>query len=116
MCFTKQGKSFSMNRTFKMIKNLRKGIENVTNYDIIENRNYEKLFYQLVTDSGKFINDYQKRVYVDMATHDYSAEFDYSTLKEYFSEGYRAYFKEPETLRRKDSELYDYIGRLVNDN
>lgn len=100
----------------KYQKVLQKGIENVTNYDIIENRDYEKPFYQLVTISGKFVSDYQKRVYVDMATHDYSAEFDYSTLKEYFSEGYRAYFKEPETLRRKDPELYDYIGRLVNDN
>ena len=100
----------------KYQKILKKGIEKVTNYDIIENKDYEKPFYQLVTDSDKFLNDYQKRIYINIETHDYSAEFDYSTLREYFSEGYRAYFKEPEILKKKDQDLYNYIGRLVNDD
>ena len=100
----------------KYQKILKKGIEKVTNYDIIENKDYEKPFYQLVTDSDKFLNDYQKRIYINIETHDYSAEFDYSTLREYFSEGYRAYFKETEILKEKDQDLYNYIGRLVNDD
>lgn len=97
-------------------KILQKGIENITNYDIIINTDYQETFYQLNTNSDKFLNEYQKRVYINFETHDYSAEFDYSTLREYFSEGYRAYFKESENLKKKDPDLYNYIGRLVNDN
>lgn len=95
---------------------LKKGIENVTNYDIIINKQYEFEFYQLNTTSDKFINDYQKRLYIDMNTLDYGAKFDFLKLNEYFSEGYRSYFKEPEILKKKDPDLYNYIGRLVNDN
>lgn len=95
---------------------LRKGIENVTNYDIIENRDYEKPFYQLVTESDKFVSDYQKRLYIDMDTLDYGASFDYLTLNEYFSEGYRTFFSEPELLKEKDNDLYEYIRRLVDDD
>ena len=97
-------------------KILRKGIENVTNYDIIINKQYEFEFYQLNTTSDKFINDYQKRLYIDMNTLDYGAKFDFLKLNEYFSEGYRSYFKEPEILKKKDPDLYNYIGRLVNDD
>ena len=100
----------------KYQKILKKGIENVTNYDIIINKQYEFEFYQLNTTSDKFINDYQKRLYIDMNTLDYGAKFDFLKLNEYFSEGYRSYFKEPEILKKKDPDLYNYIGRLVNDN
>lgn len=96
---------------------LKKGIENVTNYDIIENKDYEKPFYQLVTESDKFVSDYQKRVYsYDPSTVDWSAQFDFNSLREYFSEGYRAFFKSPELLKEKDNDLYEYIRRLVDDD
>lgn len=96
---------------------LKKGIENITNYDIIENKGYEKPFYQIVTDSDKFVSDYQKRVYnYDPSTVDWSAPFDYNSLREYFSEGYRAFFKEPKLLKERDPDLYEYIKELVEND
>ena len=96
---------------------LKKGIEKITNYDIIENEDYEKPFYQLVTDSDKFLNDYQKKVCnYDPASVDWSAPFDYNSLREYFSEGYRAFFKEPKLLKERDPDLYEYIKELVEND
>jgi len=36
-------------------------------------------------------------------------------LKEYFSEGYRAFYQEPSTLKEKDPQLYHFIEGLKDD-
>lgn len=36
-------------------------------------------------------------------------------LKEYFSEGYRAFYQEPSALKEKDPQLYHFIEGLKDD-
>lgn len=36
-------------------------------------------------------------------------------MQEYFSEGYRAFYTEPELLKEKDPKLYAFIGGLTHD-
>ena len=74
-------------------------------------KKYEKEFWAVRND--KFINPYQGRVYTKNDTLDCFASFDYAQMREYFSEGYRAYFKEPDLLKSKDPQLFDYIKELV---
>lgn len=100
----------SKDKKYKKI--LKKGLENLTNYDIIINTDYEREFYQVIGD--KFINPYQARIYIDFNNVDFSENLHYSRLKEYFSEGYRAYFYEPDLLKEKDIELFNYIKELVD--
>lgn len=95
-------------------KTLCKGIENLKNYDIMENRDYQQTFYCICSE--KFISPYQCHVYIDMDNIDYSADLDYSLLKEYFAEGYRAYFYEPDVLKNRDVDLFNYIKDLVNED
>ena len=60
--------------------------------------------------SEKFISEYQGRLY--RRGNSGATEIDLSTLKDYFSEGYRAYYTEPWLLKKKDPKLYAYIEGL----
>ena len=92
---------------------LRSGIESITYIDdVYRCKTYEKEFWAV--RNAKFINPYQGRIYVQNDLLDYSASFDYFQMREYFSEGYRAYFKEPDLLKSKDPQLYEYIRELVD--
>lgn len=42
-------------------------------------------------------------------------EINDGMLKAYFSEGYRAYYKEPELLKKNDPKLYTFIEGLKDD-
>ncbi|WP_425372286.1 phage minor capsid protein [Gemmiger formicilis] len=61
-------------------------------------------------NSEKFISEYQGRLY--RRGNSGATEIDLSTLKDYFSEGYRAYYTEPWLLKKKDPKLYAYIEGL----
>ena len=63
-------------------------------------------------DSEKFISVYQGRLYDNGGICDSVGRIDLSKLKDYFSEGYRAYYTEPWTLKKKDPKLYAYIEGL----
>lgn len=63
-------------------------------------------------DSEKFISVYQGRLYDNGGICDSGGRIDLSKLKDYFSEGYRAYYTEPWTLKKKDKKLYAYIEGL----
>lgn len=68
--------------------------------------------------SSKLISEYQGRIY---ETAEYGVflkdtmKLDTSLLKEYFSEGFRAYYQEPALLKEKDPMLYAFIEELKND-
>lgn len=61
-------------------------------------------------NSEKFISEYQGRLY--RRGNSGATEIDLSALKDYFSEGYRAYYTEPWLLKKKDPKLYAYIEGL----
>lgn len=68
--------------------------------------------------SSKLISEYQGRIY---ETEEYgiflkdTIKLDTSLLKEYFSEGFRAYYQEPALLKEKDPMLYAFVEELKND-
>lgn len=61
-------------------------------------------------NSKKFISEYQGRLY--RRGNSGATEIDLSALKDYFSEGYRAYYTEPWSLKKRDPKLYAYIEGL----
>lgn len=63
-----------------------------------------------VLDSEKFISEYQGRIY-DYDNAFTSGSLDYKKLGEYFSEGYREFIINPNNLKDRDSELYNFIKR-----
>lgn len=69
----------------------------------------------------KFISEYQSSSYeCDVFKNERFIEkngkkiFNVLTLGEYFAEGYRAYFLEPQLLQEKDPRLYQFIKELIN--
>lgn len=92
---------------------------NLLNGDIGNLQGYDKK-YEFLKIGNKFVSDYQRRVYnTDMYNNsrinysDYT--FNYNTLRDYFSEGFKYYFMENNTLKKKDIELYNYIKELLNE-
>ncbi|MCM1295657.1 MAG: phage minor capsid protein [Muribaculaceae bacterium] len=101
------------NKKFLEIRN--KGFENITVDDIIEDTE--------IFDNGdrgpvylirhvKLVSIYQGRLYEDYGIYDGNT-VSLGGMREYFSEGFRCYFMEPELLKQKDDALYQFIRELV---
>lgn len=101
----------------KYIEIQRKGLETENPIiDINKIKGYGE--NDFVIDTGKFISEYQRRVYEEdidkIGILDYSTfTFNTKTLGEYFSEGFRCYFEENKLLKKKDIELYNYIREVL---
>ena len=98
------------------IKIQRSGI-NINNIQIGNIDGYDEK-YEFWLGGNKFISDYQRRVYdTDIDGNerlDYSNfSFNTGALGEYFSEGFKYYFKSNNLLKRKDVELYNYIKGIL---
>ena len=94
---------------------LQKGLENYTNYDIMEEtKRYEKSFFYV--DNNKFVTQYQGRLYIEhlLADIDWGDDLNASPeiMKEYFSEGFKFYILYPDILKDKDLELYNFIKEI----
>lgn len=64
--------------------------------------------------SDKFVSEYQGRMYESAGIYD-GRTINLTSMKEYFAEGYREFYVNPENLRLHDPDLYDYIRRLLYD-
>ena len=64
--------------------------------------------------SDKFVSEYQGRMYESAGIYD-GHTINLTSMKEYFAEGYREFYVNPENLRLHDPDLYDYIRRLLHD-
>lgn len=102
---------------------LNNGLENVTIenirkqiFDSIKDgKIIEKEVLLLDVPNSKFISEYQQRLYgTDLKKRKYIIEdkVNLCTLGEYFSEGYREYFENPDNLKAKDILLYNFIKGL----
>lgn len=94
---------------------LQKGLENYTNYDIMEEtKRYEKSFFYV--DNSKFVTQYQGRLYIEHLLDDIDWGDDLNAgpeiMKEYFSEGFKFYILYPNILKDKDLELYNFIKEI----
>lgn len=96
----------------KFLEVRRKGLENLSRADIIvENEAFSEPV--ALAENAKFISRYQGRVYLSYISDYDSAESLLDGIREYFSEGFRCYFMEPDLLKQRDSKLYRYIKELV---
>lgn len=64
--------------------------------------------------NDKFVSEYQGRMYESAGIYD-GHTINLTSMKEYFAEGYREFYVNPENLRLHDPDLYDYIRRLLHD-
>lgn len=93
----------------KFIEIRKKGFENITIADIIEDEEtFTAPIYRL--EHEKFISLYQGRLYDGF----YSGNgITLDTMFEYFSEGYREYVANPDNLKKHDPDLYDYFEGIT---
>lgn len=64
--------------------------------------------------NDKFVSEYQGRMYESAGIYD-GHTINLSSMKEYFAEGYREFYMNPENLKAHDPGLYDYIRGLLHD-
>lgn len=74
---------------------------------------YNTLDDYLYIENKKFISDYQGRCYVNMANLDYSKPLSPKMFQEYFSVGFETYYFNPDLLKGKDKNLFEYIERMM---
>lgn len=112
---------FYNNPKYLAIRN--NGLENVTTDDITEvlfdsiiDGEVKEITVKLLDPkNSKFISDYQQMLYKkDLEGKDriIGDKINLNTLGEYFSEGYREYFEDPNNLKIKDIKLYNFIKEL----
>lgn len=83
---------------------------------VYDNSTYTQAIYLL--QNSKFISEYQGRLYESPTNGIFKAgtmQINEDMLKEYFSEGYRAFYQEPSALKEKDPQLYHFIEGLKDD-
>lgn len=104
----------------KYIKIQKDGLENINPITNIEKiQGYGK--NDFVINTGKFISEYQRRVYEEdidgnsLINYDNNFTFNTKTLGEYFSEGFRCYFENNGLLKNKDIKLFNYIEGVLNE-
>ncbi len=98
------------------LKVLNRGLEDITPFDIIDDDSFVKPITRI--ENHKFISDYQGFLYefdIDGMERLNSEDFTFNLkcLGEYFSEGYRVYLTNPQILKSKDAELYDFINKRL---
>lgn len=104
-------------RDKKFIDIQKSGLENVNLItDLQTLKEYQNVDF--IKDTGKFISDYQRRIYEYDIDDNYiinynTYKFNERTLGEYFSEGFRCYFEENRFLKKKDIDLYNYIKEVL---
>ncbi len=69
--------------------------------------------YVYFLKSDKLMDGYQGRVYVDLIDIDYTTQIPLKSFQEYFSVGFDTYFKNPDLIKAKDPELFEYIKELL---
>lgn len=101
----------------KYIEIQKRGLENINPItDTMKIKGYGE--NDFVIDTGKFISEYQRRVYEEDIDKngilDYNTfTFNSKTLGEYFSEGFRCYYESNKFLKKKDINLYNYIEEVL---
>lgn len=83
---------------------------------VYDDSTYTQAIYLL--QNSKFISEYQGRLYESPTDGIFKAgtmQINEDMLKEYFSEGYRAFYQEPSALKEKDPQLYHFIDGLKDD-
>ena len=95
---------------------LNNGLGDITPFDIIDDDSFVEPITRI--ENPKFISEYQGYLYefdIDGMERFNSEDFTFNLkcLGEYFSEGYRVYLTNPQILKSKDAELYNFINKRL---
>ena len=95
---------------------LNNGLGDITPFDIIDDDSFVEPITRI--ENPKFISEYQVYLYefdIDGMERFNSEDFTFNLkcLGEYFSEGYRVYLTNPQILKSKDAELYNFINKRL---
>lgn len=91
----------------------RKGIDLADASKIVYDEDtFTEQIWRMTND--KFVSEYQGRMYESAGIYD-GHTINLSSMKEYFAEGYREFYMNPENLKAHDPDLYDYIRGLLHD-
>lgn len=85
-----------------------KGLESISEKNIIiDDESFEETIFRI--EAEKLISAYQGRLYENFGSHGiYDGQRIYlDGMREYFSEGFRCYFTDPELLERKTRTYMD---------
>lgn len=93
---------------------LKNGLDDFRKNIVYDPETFVNPIFRLKSD--KFVTKYQGRLYEELGFIDKDDALNHFALGEYFSEGYKAYFLSPETLRKKDVNLYQYIKESIGDD
>ncbi|NSW90225.1 MAG: hypothetical protein HPY74_06020 [Firmicutes bacterium] len=104
----------------EFIKVLNAGIDlkQISRDNLIINLQHSEGFIMLQHEGiSKFVSDLQAKVYRGdyFIPSENGTIFNTKLLKEYFAEGYREYFIDPENLKSRDMMLYRFIERMVKE-
>lgn len=90
-----------------------KGFEKLGPHDIIEDKEtFGQTIFRVWSD--KLVSLYQGRLYERFGRGIFDGKHVYlDGMREYFSEGFMFYIIDPNILRQKDPDLFDYIKRLL---
>lgn len=88
----------------------------------LEDYSFKDVFYKpnsfiepiYAIENKKFVSEYQGRTYIEVGLF-LDDKLNPFALGEYFSEGYKTYIINPELLKKKDPQLYNYIKEMQND-
>lgn len=109
--------SLDLRHNSKYISIRKSGIDvEVFSKIVYDDSTYTQAIYLL--QNSKFISEYQGRLYESPTDGIFKAgtmQINEDMLKEYFSEGYRAFYQEPSALKEKDPQLYHFIEGLKDD-
>lgn len=67
-------------------------------------------------DYSNFVSEYQTRIYNKYSFKVFSNKVNIFQAREYFSEGLRCYYEEPDFLFSKDKNLYYFIERIIKND
>ncbi|MCO7122036.1 putative zinc-binding metallopeptidase [Ihubacter massiliensis] len=95
------------------IKVLKSGLDDFRKDVIYDPKTFVEPIFRLKSD--KFVTKYQGRMYEEVGFINEDGVLNHFALGEYFSEGYKTYFSNPEVLKVKDAKLYQYIKELIGD-
>lgn len=99
----------------RFLEVLHNGLENISVNDIIiDDETFMKEIF--VLKANKFVSYYQGRLYENFSPNGiYDGKQVYlDGLREYFSEGFRFYYINPNLLKEKDLPLYKFIEGMID--
>lgn len=97
--------AMSLNTDYHYVKIMKNNFPSVSS--ILKNIEYNEEQCYYFFRNPRFVSQYQGRVY------DFTAINKMELMKEYFSVGYETYIYEPELLKKKDIDLYNFIKERV---